>query len=962
MSGGSVLRGLPQRQSPVSRWAAVAVVVLALGACGGGSSNEERDAALAREAAALERAGAAEAARDAARERAAAAEAALADAQDALRLATAALSDGGDAGSRQELGQQLRETNERLAAAREDLGSPTDEAGRETVRALELTEAALAAAERALGLVGQVGSGALLAASAHTVLDEALNAVDSAQAQLAVAEEAVDDADSAAGRALRAARGALTSAQVTLLPRVRQELRAAEGNLAEERAVQDKARRDLRAALEGIGVEVADGADLDRLVELARDNLSGTGTRTALREALEAVGVEVAADATLEAVLEQLNGTLRSLSADGAAAARATLIEALGSDADATLGELVDTALMMLRDAGGPVFGMNPEAIGGTATVEHTPRTTGYEIRFYEGFGLAAGGACADSSTGTCTAYQNQTKYSLHEIEGGDVDNYVPGRTQPDPVAYDPGNPAMVLAYNSATRAFAGSTDEFPVRGTVIRGEANALAGAEHPPRPGASPNTGNPPDGIPRLRVQGVDWTDNADAWGNYKHGWEASFRYDAEEGLVMRFGGDGLIYGDLERFAAKGCPTGAANQQCNNPVTNNIEVALGAPSADPLGEPTYYWKLPVPNPKRDLMRDDEGDPVVTLFGEDELPEPGSGYYRYHAGTPASPGTYNRGGRYAHVQLEDGPPKDNPTQGVYEAMLTNYAGIDDDEARHLKYAAYGLFRYIETNTRDVRPGRIQAFHYGLDAMEDGTLAHADGRTDIPAATGESIEASFSGRTMGWKLTSFKTDRDGAHGRSPKIFEMFRMRGDVSLHACIGGTGCGDAFVAALPEFKEAGANRIGGVMENMEYELAPGVWTDRNSGLFVRGRESMRGKIFLGGKDGTNLTGSAVGDVAAGTLAGAAITDGGTFAGAAMPDGREFSYDENRPSAKLPMTHSWSAGGFEGALYGPRDGLEAAGTWHVGARARTETSGTEVQRGVVGMMGSFGAVCENCD
>ena len=61
-------------------------------------------------------------------------------------------------------------------------------------------------------------------------------------------------------------------------------------------------------------------------------------------------------------------------------------------------------------------------------------------------------------------------------------------------------------------------------------------------------------------------------------------------------------------------------------------------------------------------------------------------------------------------------------------------------------------------------------------------------------------------------------------------------------------------------------------------------------------------------------------------------------------------------------MTHHWSTGGFEGALYGPKDGPEAAGTWRVGARVRMETDGTEVQRGMIGMVGSFGAVCENSD
>ena len=131
---------------------------------------------------------------------------------------------------------------------------------------------------------------------------------------------------------------------------------------------------------------------------------------------------------------------------------------------------------------------------------------------------------------------------------------------------------------------------------------------------------------------------------------------------------------------------------------------------------------------------------------------------------------------------------------------------------------------------------------------------------------------------MGWKLTSFRTGSDGATGNRPKVFEMVRMRGDISLHACIGGTGCGDAFAEDLSEFKSAGANRVGGVMENMEYELAPGVRSDRNSGLLVHGRESMRGKLLLGNEEGANLTGSAVGGVAAGTLAGAMITDGGSF------------------------------------------------------------------------------------
>ena len=917
------------RKIQASRLIAVVALTAALGACGSDSAKDERDAALARAAAAEAAAAQARVAAAEAAERAADAEAALSAAQEALRLATRVLSGDGDADSRRELGEVLQRTNEQLAAARKGLEEATDAGSRETVRALELTEAALAEVRKAVGVVELAVSGTVLAASAHTAVGAALSAVDAAQAQLDRANEAISDEDSAAGMALREAASALTTARVSLLPKVREELESAE-------AARDKARRDLRAALEGIGVDVADDASLDRLVELAKANLSDTDTYADLRAALKAINVEIADDATLEDVLAKLRETLTSLSADQAAANRAAgaLRTALGSDDEATLEALVNTALMMLvpdpsrRD---PSFGMNPEGTTGTATVAHTPRTRNYETRFYEGFSLVAGNGRS--------AWGNQTRYTFHA--GEDAESYVPGDTEPDPVAYDPANPAMVIAYDSERRAFGGATDEFPARGTVLRGETNFA-----PPHDDAV-------QGVPRLRVQGVDWNNDPDAWGNYKHAWSGSFRYDGEAGLVMEFGGDGLIYGDLETLAAKGCPAGAANQQCNNPGTNNIEVSFGPPARDPWGEPAYYWNLSVPNPKRDLKRDEDGDPIVELFDENERPGSDSGYYRWYTGSPAAPGSYNRGGRYAYVQLEDGPPEDNPTAGVYEALLTSYAGTDDDDdARYLKYAAYGLFRYIDTNTTQVRPGRIQAFHYGLDAFDDGTLAYAAGRAAIPT-TGDSIEASFSGRTMGWIMTRL-ADRANP-GYASFVSEMIRVRGDISLHACIGGTGCGDAFVGALPEFKSAGANRIGGVIENMEYPIAPGAWSNRSNGQLERGDRFLRGKLFLGSSTGSNLTSSAAGGVAAETLAGAAITDKGAFEGEVIPDGREHRF-ATWTDDMARMTELFDTGAFEGVLYGPVSGMEAAGTWYAPMKAGR---GNDVQPGGMGIVGSFGAVCE---
>ena len=305
-------------------------------------------------------------------------------------------------------------------------------------------------------------------------------------------------------------------------------------------------------------------------------------------------------------------------------------------------------------------------------------------------------------------------------------------------------------------------------------------------------------------------------------------------------------------------------------------------------------------------------------------------------------------------MQLEDGPPRTTPTQGVYEALLTNYAGTDDgDDARYLKYAAYGLFRFIDTNTTQIRPGRIQAFHYGLDAFDkDGTLAYAAGRRAIPA-TGDSIEASFSGRTMGWIMTRI-ADRPFP-GRAAFVSEMVRVRGDVSLHACIGGTGCGDAFVGALPEFKSAGANRIAGVIENLEYPIAPGAWGDRPSGQLERGDRFLRGKFFLGSSAGSNLTSSATGGVAAETLAGAVITNTGTFAGAVIPNGRQHQFTTYN-NGMVAMSEQWDTGAFEGVLYGPVSGMEAAGSWYAAMKAGPAATH---QAGGIGIVGSFGAVCE---
>ena len=196
-----------------------------------------------------------------------------------------------------------------------------------------------------------------------------------------------------------------------------------------------------------------------------------------------------------------------------------------------------------------------------------------------------------------------------------------------------------------------------------------------------------------------------------------------------------------------------------------------------------------------------------------------------------------------------------------------------------------------------------------------------------------------------------------ADGRRSNISDMLRIRGDISLYACIGGAGCGDALVGDLPEFKSAGANRIGGVMENLEHAPAPGVRTDRSSGRYLEARRAIRGKPFPGSADGSNPTDAEADDVAAETLAGAAITDGGAFKGAVIPDGRDHAFGEG-DAEKDRMSRQWGAGEFEGALYGPGNGMEVAGAWYAPASADMDT----IQPGMLGTVGGFGAVCGNCD
>ena len=340
---------------------------------------------------------------------------------------------------------------------------------------------------------------------------------------------------------------------------------------------------------------------------------------------------------------------------------------------------------------------------------------------------------------------------------------------------------------------------------------------------------------------------------------------------------------------------------------MTNDLTVAFGDPARDPSGEPAYYWNVDVPNPKR------KAD-----------------------GTPATPGG---------------------VAGVYEMTLTNHIGdpaddkpgvSTDDRAddRYLRYAAFGLFRFIDWTLENRRIGRMQTIHYGFDAFHDGNRP--------PAATEDSIAGTFTGRTAAWMLQANVFESTGL-GHNGEVVGAVRMRGNVTLHACIGGTGCQTGDFAPVPSgithANMTDANKITGAIHDLEYALDGGAsgWSFRNSNEYLYAQNALAGDFLLDGEIDTN----------------------GAFTGTVSPDtansdndhimrGDTHGYTKRdlETNANFRMSRYWDAGEFEGAFYGPSADpgkpLEAAGSWWAPAK-----QGEIRNERIVGIVGSFGAAMD---
>ncbi len=305
-----------------------------------------------------------------------------------------------------------------------------------------------------------------------------------------------------------------------------------------------------------------------------------------------------------------------------------------------------------------------------------------------------------------------------------------------------------------------------------------------------------------------------------------------------------------------------------CGDWAHDDLTIAFGTPSQSPHGEAAYYWKVRAP--------------FTQLQRDTGLPD----------------------------ENNDGRPRD---LGTYELWLSHYGGVDDkgtdteddDTHRYLEYAAYGLFTFLDGVVQTPSFLRQHAFALGYDAFRDAENMKT---TDLTS----SIAATFTGHTMARQLI---TDGSITH---VVITGADVLRGDVTLNACIGGSGCTGTGIPT-------GANRISGLISGLEELRHDGVWvavTNDNIPMVE-------------------------GDIDA----------DGSFAGA---------LDYPRSDATDPATrNTWhyesgvpgerGASQYGGNLYGPRDGLEAAGWWYVQPDPRIAT---DASVNIGGIIGSFGAKC----
>ena len=745
--------------------------------------------------------------------------------------------------------------------------------------------------------------------------DAAETALSALRASLATAQEAL--AAGTAAQQRTQARALVADAREDLA-QVRRALAAQPQSAA--RTAAETALTAVGTALEQTAeaLQATDGAMASGagLVQLASMHTSLDRAQSALNDAQARLKEALAAgpDTALRSLLTQAQATLSTAQlsllpllredlADvrrQASDAEAELADAEGdaatqrARADTAEAELARLTLTFGKDLGRDGREASRSAPADDAAIVLTPRRAGVEWRANTGFDA------------TSPSWGIRIRYTVTDYGSAGTARLA---IEQDAVPWT-ATAGMVIPGASGTP----STTEFPGRGEVFRG-----IGYNHReftlPRQGSYGPTS---DGTAANAISRIG--SGTGLRGNLRGHAISSFQYDADSGLIMKFGAlppdqrpegapagseGSLIFGDLEALTATGrynCgPSG--DSACDEAGTRDLTVSFGAPSRDPTGDPAYHWTVDVPDPR-----------LTIAAGA--------------TATAANPAT---------LADPDG------VVGRYQALLSNHAGVDDkgtaaagdDSERYLRYAAYGLFQFIDYQTRDDRVGRMQTFHYGFDAFG----AH----NRLPAATADSIAATFKGRTMAWLATT--------HG-SGVVGGLHRMRGNVTLHTCIGGSGCqASDFTAPTDAAKPTVANDFTGAIHDLEITLPGGAWGSGGTAAHPSGYYAFLGDILLDGDITANgaFSGRAVPDTDISDSRRTA-SDGGTRTAGADTHGYTIR-EQVGGNRGLAMNQFWNHGQVEGAFYGPADALEAAGTWWLPA-----VGSDIVNNGVLGMVGSFGA------
>ncbi len=557
----------------------------------------------------------------------------------------------------------LREVQQRLT----DL-TASEEAKRAVGAALTAVGAALMAVVETLGTASTAlaSGGPVTLASMHTTLDRAQTALDDARAELKTAL-AVEGLTPALRTSLSQAQGLLTTAQVSLVPLLRQELETARAAQEETEAERDEARAE----------------------------------RDALR------------DEHVSPPLFRSTAGPRDLGATITITRTARTVPDTATDPDTWVAD--PNALAINEDA-------VPWAAGRTLTSRAGN----------EEFPMRAITFRGDIRQG-----------SQRGKTGADANN--DGRY---PIIQGPGN-TLGNANDHTKNAVISSIQLSEDGGLILKAGGSGIVFNEFQYDIRGTEADG--PDGIP-----GDGGATTSTAATDYH---VAMFRRAGETPPSV---GDTLTQAQADRltgWAADNCS--GVTFPCWDGNMRDLTIDFGKPSPDPDGESGYHWASKIPS-STDQPKPAAADamhrwakPKVDNFVD---PERGNGEHR----------------------------------GEYRVWLSNHAGLDtgatdaesDDSHRYLQYAAYGLFTFTDYLTSNVRPARMQGFHFGYEAFAD-TAGMKTTDLDTP------ITATFAGRASGMVMEP--------HSDRSQVERLIRVRGDVTLNATIGGA---NTITGAISNFE----------------------------------------------------------------------------------------------------------------------------------------------------------------